>query len=51
MLSGQGVDPASLLRRGEEQTMAMKCNFNTLPLKVVTNYQLSVVKYKKEETN
>jgi len=36
MLSDQGVDQASLLRRGEGQTMAMKWNFNTLPLIVFT---------------
>jgi len=37
MLSGQGVDPASFLRRGERQAMAMKWNFNTLPFIVFTN--------------
>ena len=39
ILSGQGVDPASFLRRCEGQAMAMKWNFSTLFLIVFTNKQ------------
>ena len=37
MLSGQGVDPTSLLGRNEEVVMAMQCNFRTLQLTAFTN--------------
>jgi len=36
MLSGQGVDPTSLLR-SEGVVMAMPCNFHSLQLTVLTN--------------
>jgi len=37
MLSGQGVDPTSLLGRSEGVLMAMQCNFHRLQFIVFTN--------------
>ena len=37
MLSGQGVDLSSLLRRSEGVVMAMQCNFHRLQLIAFTN--------------
>jgi len=37
MLSSQGVDPTSLLRRSEGVVMVMQCNFHILLLIDFTN--------------
>ena len=37
ILSGQGVDPTSLLRRSERGVMDMQCNFHKLQFIVFTN--------------
>ena len=39
ILSGQGMDPTSLLRRSERGVMAMQCNFHRLQFIVFTNNQ------------
>ena len=47
MLSDQGVDPTSLLRRSAGEVMAMQFNFHRLQLTVFTNSSYTQVK----ETN